>query len=180
VVQARPILLVEDGEDDIELIQGCFRRAEITAETVVVRDGREALDYLFGKRAFAARDLSVNPAVIFLDLKLPKLNGFEVLSEIRRHHSTRCVPVVVLSSSSEIEDIKRAYEEGANSYVRKQASFKKFSESVQIAARYWTSVNECPYESPEDHPGTAYQAALHRTSLTPAALDGAEPPRLTD
>lgn len=138
-----PILVVEDSQDDAELILKALKRANVLNDVFVAADGEEALEWLRCTGRFTSRDASTVPTVILLDLKLPKLGGFEVLQAVRHDERTACIPVVILSSSSEDEDIKRSYREGANSYVRKQISFKSFSDCIQLVGRYWTTVNEC-------------------------------------
>src|SRR6266498_581105 len=122
------ILLVEDNCDDEELTIMAFRDNKIANEVIVVRDGVEALDFLFGTGNFAGRDVRVLPAVVLLDLKLPKLGVLEVLRRLRAHDGTRLLPVVVLTSSTEEQDIVSSYSLGANSYIRKPVDFYKFSD----------------------------------------------------
>lgn len=138
------ILLVEDNRDDEELTLRALRKAGVAQDIVVARDGGEAIDYLFGLGQHAGRDVSRVPAVMLLDLKLPRLNGFDVLRRIRADARTRFVPVVVLTSSSEDDDILRCYECGANSYVRKPVEFAAFISTVSIVGTYWMSCNERP------------------------------------
>jgi two-component system response regulator len=142
-MNAGPILLVEDSPDDAELILKTLQRADLPNPIILFADGEEALEWLFCMGPHLHRDTSRSPAFILLDLKLPKLSGSEVLSRLRSDPRTRCLPVVVLSSSSEDEDIRRCYVEGANSYVRKEISFDKLCDCVQLIGRYWTQVNEC-------------------------------------
>jgi CheY-like chemotaxis protein len=142
MVSPRPILVVEDSQDDAELILKALKRAHVTNDIFVAADGEEALEWLRGTGRFTGRDESTVPIVILLDLKLPKVGGFEVLYQVRHDERTALIPVVILSSSSEDEDIERSYREGANSYVRKQVSFKAFSDCIQLVGRYWTTVNE--------------------------------------
>jgi len=113
---------------------------------VVAHDGTEALDYLFGTGAYAGRDLSNMPAVVLLDLKLPKLDGIDVLHRMRQHAATRHVPVVVLTSSSEEEDVLKSYENGANSFVRKPVAFADFTAAVTQLGVYWLLLNRSPGE----------------------------------
>jgi two-component system response regulator len=136
------ILLVEDNEDDEELTTRALRQAKIANDIVVQRDGRAALDYLFGEGEHAGRDISKMPALILLDLKLPKLSGLEVLQRIRSDPRTRLVPTVVLTSSSEDEDMLKSYETGANSYVRKPVEFKAFATAVSQLGMYWMLLNQ--------------------------------------
>ena len=136
------ILLVEDNADDEELTTRALRKANIANEIVVTRDGKEAIDYLFGQGAYEGRDLSSMPAVILLDLKLPKLSGLDVLQRVRADPRTKLVPIVVLTSSSEDEDMLKSYESGANSYVRKPVEFGAFVNAVSQLGIYWMLLNE--------------------------------------
>ena len=138
------ILLVEDNPDDEELTLRALRKANIANEVFVARDGSEALDFLFGTGRHAGRDLSIMPAVVLLDLKLPKLNGIDVLDRMRGDPRTRFVPVVVLTSSSEDEDMLRSYQSGANSYVRKPIEFTAFANAVTQLGMYWMLLNQTP------------------------------------
>jgi CheY-like chemotaxis protein len=134
-----PILLVEDNPDDEALTRRAFDRSGIANDLTVVRDGQEALDYLFGNGS-----PPVIPALILLDLKLPKVDGLEVLKQIRAHDHTKLIPVVILTSSREETDLVAGYGSGANSYVRKPVDFKDFAESVRQLGLYWLVVNEAP------------------------------------
>ena len=138
------ILLVEDNPDDEELTLQTFRACSILNPVVVARDGVEALDYLFGAGAHAARDTSDLPALVMLDLKLPKLGGLQVLERIRADPRTELIPVVILTSSSEEEDMIASYKRGANSYVRKPVEFDQFSATVRQMGLYWLLLNEAP------------------------------------
>ncbi|PWT72288.1 MAG: two-component system response regulator [Proteobacteria bacterium] len=138
------ILLVEDNPDDEELALRAFRRGRVPGPVVVVRDGAEALDYLFRTGKHAGRGIDAAPAVVLLDLKLPKLDGLEVLRRIRGDVRTRCLPVVVLTSSREEQDIVESYNLGANSYVRKPVDFSEFVEAVRSLGVYWLMLNESP------------------------------------
>ena len=138
------ILLVEDNPDDEELTLVAFRKSHIANEVVVAHDGEEALDYLFGTGTYAGRDLSVMPTVILLDLKLPKVDGLEVLKCLRENERTRLLPVVVLTSSKEQEDVVKSYSLGANSYVRKPVDFSQFIEASKQLGLYWLVLNERP------------------------------------
>jgi two-component system response regulator len=135
-----PILLVEDNPDDEALTRRAFKRSNIANDMHVVRDGQEALDHLFGEGS----EEREAPALILLDLKLPKVDGLEVLKQIRSHDHTRLVPVVILTSSREETDLVAGYGSGANSYVRKPVDFDQFSESVRQLGLYWLVVNESP------------------------------------
>jgi two-component system response regulator len=134
----RPILLVEDNPSDIELTKRAFAKSNIANELVVAEDGQAALDYLFGD---AGRQL---PAVVLLDLKLPKIEGLEVLRRIRADQRTRLLPVVVLTTSKEEQDMVQSYVLGANSYIRKPVSFAEFSTAVAQLGVYWLALNEVP------------------------------------
>jgi two-component system response regulator len=143
----RPILLVEDNPDDEALTLRAFSKNRIANQVIVARDGVEALDYLFGSGAYAGRDLSTIPAVVLLDLKLPRIDGLEVLRRIRADERTRLLPVVILTTSKEQQDIFEAYSLGANSYVRKPVDFEKFIYAVGQMGLYWLALNE-PLDSP--------------------------------
>jgi CheY-like chemotaxis protein len=136
------ILLVEDNEDDEELTTRALRQAHIANEIVVARDGREALDFVFGEGSHAGRDLGRMPALVLLDIKLPKVSGLEVLQRLRADSRTRLIPTVILTSSSEDEDMLKSYERGANSYVRKPVEFRAFAEAVRQLGMYWMLLNE--------------------------------------
>ena len=135
------ILLIEDNEDDQRLTLRALRRNNIMNEVVVACDGQEAVDYLFGTGSFSGRDLSVMPAVVVLDLNLPGLSGLEVLERIRNTEATRRIPVVVLTSSQDENQIEAAYSRGANSYVQKPNDPSDFSEMVLQMAMYWLLLN---------------------------------------
>ena len=136
------ILLVEDNPDDEELTTRALRHARIANEIVVARDGAEALEFLFGEGAHAGRDVARMPAVILLDLKLPKLSGLDVLHRLRADPRTKLIPTVVLTSSSEDEDMLKSYQFGANSYVRKPVDFGQFATAVSQLGVYWLLLNE--------------------------------------
>ena len=136
------ILLVEDNPDDEELALLAFQRSNIVNEVVVARDGVEALDYLFGTGPHAGRDVTVLPQVVLLDLKLPKVDGLEVLRRVRADPRTRRLPIVILTSSKEEEDMIGSYDLGANSYVRKPVEFERFVEAVKQLQLYWLVLNE--------------------------------------
>lgn len=136
------ILLVEDNPDDELLTLMAFKENNIVNEVVVVRDGAEALEYLFGDGTDPSPELQRLPQVILLDLKLPKVDGLQVLQKIRSHPRTRLLPVVILTSSKEEVDIVKSYQLGANSYVRKPVDFEQFSEAIKQLGMYWLALNE--------------------------------------
>ncbi|CAN5317848.1 response regulator [soil metagenome] len=140
----RVILLVEDNRDDEELTLRALAKSKITNKVIVVRDGVEALDWLYRRGSHAGRLESEVPQVVLLDLKLPKIDGLEVLQELRKHEATRLTPVVILTSSVEEQDLVRGYGLGANSYIRKPVDFTQFVESVRQLGLYWLVLNEPP------------------------------------
>jgi two-component system response regulator len=135
--QDRTILLVEDSSDDERLTLRAIRSTDANIQIIVARDGEEALTLLFGKNGKGM----IRPALVLLDLKLPKIGGLDVLAKLRSDSSTRTLPVVVLSSSDETEDIKESYRRGANSYVRKPVNFTEFVDAVHHLHQYWLTVN---------------------------------------
>ena len=138
------ILLVEDNPDDVKLTLRALKKNNIMNEVVVAQDGIEALDYLFGTGKYAGRDISIKPQVILLDLKMPKIDGPEVLQRIRADERTKLVPVVILTTSSEDKDRLDSYQLGANSYIRKPVDFNQFTVAVQQLGLYWLVLNEAP------------------------------------
>jgi two-component system response regulator len=140
----RPILLVEDNPDDEALTLRAFKKNNIMNEVVVVRDGVEALDFLFGTGSHAGRDARDLPQVVLLDLKLPKLDGMEVLRRIRADERTSVLPVVILTSSKEERDVIEGYRQGCNSYVRKPVDFDEFLKAARQLGLYWLLLNEGP------------------------------------
>lgn len=138
----KPILLVEDNPDDVELTRLAFVDAKIANPLVVMRDGVEALDYLFARGEHAERDPRVMPSIVLLDLNLPRLDGREVLQAIRADPRTRSLPVVVLTTSTEPFDIEAAYALGVNSYIRKPVDFQQFVGAVRQVGLYWLVLNQ--------------------------------------
>lgn len=140
----KPILLVEDNDDDIKLAQRALKKSNILNEVVVLRDGAEAIEYLFRQGRYAGQADGPAPAVVLLDLKLPKMNGLEVLQKMRVNERTRLLPVVILTSSNEERDMVSGYKLGANSYIRKPVDFGQFASAVQQLGLYWLVLNEPP------------------------------------
>jgi two-component system response regulator len=138
------ILLVEDSRSDEKLTLRALKKSNILNPVVVARDGAEALDYLFARGAHAERDGRALPQIVLLDLKLPKIGGLEVLGQIRTDERTRLLPVVILTSSKEDQDLTRAYALGANSYIVKPVDFTQFAEVVQQLGLYWLVLNQQP------------------------------------
>ncbi len=141
---SKTILLVEDNADDEALTFRALMKNSIGNHMVVAHDGAEALDYLFGTGSYAGRDVSDVPQVVLLDLNLPKISGLEVLRQLRAKDHTKNLPVVILTSSNEEQDLLRGYDNGANSYVRKPVDFNEFIESVRQLGLYWLVLNEQP------------------------------------
>lgn len=142
--QEKVILLVEDTEAEIALTLLALKRSQITSRVVVARDGVDALAYLFGREGTAAQDPQTLPQIVLLDLKLPKIDGFDVLERIRADVRTHRLPVIVLTSSSEPRDLARAYDLGASSYIRKPIDFTQFTQDMRTTSRYWLDVNAAP------------------------------------
>ncbi len=138
----KTILLVEDNPDDVELTLRALRQYNVTNEITVVRDGAEALDYLFATGAYADHGTSTMPAVVILDLKLPKVDGLDILQRMRADERTKLTPVVVLTSSKEEQDMVNSYKFGANSYVQKPVVFNQFIEATRQLGLYWLVINE--------------------------------------
>jgi CheY-like chemotaxis protein len=139
----KPILLVEDNPNDLELTLIALERSQLANEVIVVRDGAEALDYLHARGVYAQRDQG-NPAVVLLDLKLPKVDGLEVLAEIRGSATLKSIPVVMLTSSREEQDLVRSYELGVNAYVVKPVDFTEFVRAIADLGIFWAVLNEPP------------------------------------
>jgi two-component system response regulator len=140
----RTILLVEDNPDDEALTLRALRKNNVANEVAVARDGAEALDYLFCRGRYADRDIKTQPSITLLDLKLPKVDGLEVLRQIRANPATQLLPVVILTSSKEEQDIVNGYRLGANSYIRKPVDFDQFVDAVRNLGLYWLVLNETP------------------------------------
>jgi two-component system response regulator len=140
----KTILLVEDNPDDVTLTLRALKKNKLMNEVVVARDGVEALEFLFGEGEFADRSNDFPPELILLDLKLPKVDGLEVLKRIRSHERTKLLPVVILTSSNEQSDIISGYELGVNSYIRKPVDFEQFIEAVRQLGLYWLVLNQTP------------------------------------
>lgn len=141
-MKQQAILLVEDNRDDVELALLAFDRAHITNQVIVAKDGVEALDYVFGEGGHAGRDTREQPVVVLLDLKLPRLGGLEVLERMRQDERTKYVPVVILTTSAEQDDLLKAGDLHANSYVRKPVDFDAFVDAARQLGLYWTVLNE--------------------------------------
>jgi two-component system response regulator len=143
-MNAKSILLIEDNISDIALTRRAFERSRISNPLLIAEDGQAALDLIFCQGAYADRDVEGLPALILLDLKLPKVDGLEVLRQVRAHQRTRRIPVVILTSSNEEEDVAKAYDLGANSFIRKPVDFLQFAEAVAHLGLYWLVLNEPP------------------------------------
>ena len=140
------ILLVEDNPDDVALTLRAFKKNKIMNTVVVAKDGAEALDYLFCTGEYADRDIKDSPQIVLLDLKLPKINGLEVLKKIREDDRTKLLPVIILTSSKEQQDLLDGYSLGANSFIRKPVDFNQFIEAVRQLGLYWLVLNIGPTE----------------------------------
>ncbi len=142
--QATQILLVEDNPNDVELALYALKRQNIANHIHVVRHGKEALEFLFGSGAYEGRDLESGPRLVLLDLKLPLVNGLDVLRQVKADPRTRAIPIVVLTSSREDRDLQEAYQLGANSYIVKPVDFEQFTDAVRQLGMYWLLLNEAP------------------------------------
>jgi len=149
-VKKKVILLVEDNPNDVFLTERALKKTRIESELVVARDGVEALDYLFCRQNFDCRNASCNPQLVLLDLKLPKIDGFEVLKQIRQDARTRLLPVVVLTSSTEEKDILNSYAFGANSYVCKPVDYNQFVDLLRNLGQFWLVLNRSPFSDSGD------------------------------
>lgn len=138
------ILLIEDNPDDVELTLHAFQKNHMANDVVVASDGAEGLDYLFGTGKYAGRDAKESPALILLDLQLPKIGGLEVLRKVREDERTKRIPVVIMTTSDEEEDIVNGYNGGANSYLRKPVDFTEFMNAVKQLEMYWMVLNTPP------------------------------------
>jgi CheY-like chemotaxis protein len=138
------ILLVEDNPDDVQLTLRAFKKSNIGNEVIVKCDGQEALDYFFGDDGVAAKGREAMPSVTLLDLKLPKVDGLEVLKRVRADERTKLLPIVILTSSREQDDMLKGYTLGCNSYIRKPVDFNQFAEAVRQLGLYWLVLNEAP------------------------------------
>ncbi len=134
--------MVEDNPSDVGLTQRALAKSRVTNELVVAEDGQEALDYLFGAGAYAGREVTELPALVLLDLKLPRVDGLQVLRQIRADDRTRRLPVVILTTSKEEQDVAQSYDLGANSYIRKPVDFTQFAQAVEHLGLYWLVLNE--------------------------------------
>ncbi len=141
-MESKTILLVEDNPDDEMLMLRALEKNRIANEVVITRDGAEALDYLFARGEYSGRDINVMPQLMLLDLKLPKISGLEVLRQLRSDERTRYIPIVVLTSSSEQEDVIKSYDLGANSFVQKPVDFDQFVEATKQLGTYWLIINK--------------------------------------
>lgn len=143
-MKEKTILLVEDNPDDVAFTRRALRRNNIMNEVVVAQDGADALDYVFGRGAYTGRDTNDTPAVILLDLKLPRIDGLGVLRALRTDPRSKLLPIVILTSSDEEGDKLNSYRSGANSYVRKPVDFYQFAEAIRQLGLYWLLINEPP------------------------------------
>ncbi len=146
-MRERTIVLVEDNPDDVDLTLRAFRAGNIANQIVVIRDGAEALDYFFGTGAYAARDVAILPTLVLLDLNLPKIDGLEVLKTLRADPRTKRLPVIILTTSQEQDEVFRAYDNGCNSYLRKPVESGQFRDAVKQLGLYWLIWNVPPPES---------------------------------
>ena len=144
-MRQKTVLLVEDNPDDEMLTLRALKKHNLANEIIVVRDGQEAVDYLFAQGEFSERDINQLPQLILLDLKLPKIDGLEVLERLRANPVTKHVPVVILTSSNEEKDILKSYDLGVNSYVRKPVDFEQFIDAAKQLGLFWLVLNEVPY-----------------------------------
>lgn len=140
----RYILLIEDNQDDIDLTLRAFKKHRLVNDINVIKDGAEAVEFIFCTGRYASRDIADVPAFILLDLNLPKVNGMEILKQIRDNPKTKCIPVIILTSSKHDQDVINGYSLGVNSYIRKPVDFNKFMEAISQIEAYWLILNEPP------------------------------------
>jgi CheY-like chemotaxis protein len=171
-MSGKTILPVEDNPDDEELTVRALNKNNVTNELVVAHDGMEALDFLLGTGAYVGRDTAVLPGLVLLDLKLPKIAGLAVLRRIRGEPLTRRLPVVVLTSSREEQDLITSYDLGANSYIRKPVDFEQFTEAVGQLGLYWLTLNEAP---PLDLPANGHRPGRFRVLIAKDSKDTSSP-----
>ena len=145
------ILLAEDSQDDVDLALHTLRREKLANNIFVARDGEEALDFLFCRGAFTHRSFDQPPKLVLLDLKLPKVNGLEVLKQVKTDPRTRVIPVVIMTSSKEERDLVAGYHLGANSYIQKPVDFEQFRETVKTVGLYWLVINQPPVMESSQH-----------------------------
>lgn len=143
-MKTKYILLIEDNQDDIDLTLRAFKKHKLINDITVIKDGAEALEFIFCTGKYAARDIADVPAFILLDLNLPKVNGLEILKQIRENPKTKCIPVIILTSSKHDQDVINGYSFGVNSYIRKPVDFTKFVEAIEQIEGYWLILNEPP------------------------------------
>ncbi len=143
-MKPKVILLIEDNPSDIDLTKRALGKSRISNELIVIEDGKEAIDYLFAKGTYVGRDITQLPALVLLDLKLPRVDGLEVLRHIRGNELTRRLPVVVLTSSKEERDVATSYDLGVNSYIQKPVDFVQFADAIVHLGLYWLVLNEPP------------------------------------